>query len=315
MFVVGCKKSDTGTSDNSVKYGLGLTVIPKLGDDEFINMKLIFHIIHNGEAVGEGANISASEINKQVELLNDNYRNKYGYSNDTRIMFSLADSSPVGSLLEEKGIERVYRPEKFFGDGLLDEDKNNWVLDLMWDPNRYINIFVFNAADTYSYSYSTLPYTTNRFNVPGLKVINEYYLYNPIKRIQGIALNNKHLSVKYVLTHEMGHYLGLLHVFNESGCDGDDYCSDTYHYDRSQYVSSKDGYYRTSCSGVRFISDNFMDYYISYQRKFSVEQELRMRYVINYCPSRYRLWYFKKKYVSTEKVALPPKPDICYCRY
>ena len=104
------------------------------------------------------------------------------------------------------------------------------------------------------------------------------------------------------LAHELGHYLGLRHVFSEGGttsmCTDTDYCKDTKSYNKQEYDSKCDYIYenerekytfknlvkRTGCDGIEFISYNIMDYAISYSNQFTQNQRERIRHVLSYSP-------------------------------
>ena len=100
----------------------------------------------------------------------------------------------------------------------------------------------------------------------------------------------------FVLTleHELGHYLGLFHTFSEDNtCVDDDYCDDTPTYDRKLYdtwyaaagrVTLAEGAQRMNCSGDKFVSNNVMDYDISYLNYFSPRQRVRVRHVLENSP-------------------------------
>ena len=74
--------------------------------------------------------------------------------------------------------------------------------------------------------------------MPGLEQGQVYYSQIP-NFPWGIVLNNTHIyedDFYKTLAHELGHYLGLFHVFSEKGCDETDYCDDTENYDRTAYT-------------------------------------------------------------------------------
>ena len=112
------------------------------------------------------------------------------------------------------------------------------------------------------------------------------------------------LSVLIVL-HELGHYLGLHHMFSERDgasvdeCLDSDYCEDTPSYNRIEYneylssylaetdpseMSMRNLTLRSNCDGERFYSANMMDYSVSYAYKFSEDQKKRIRHVLYYSP-------------------------------
>ena len=126
--------------------------------------------------------------------------------------------------------------------------------------------------------------------------------------INSLYINEESTSTKYntadvtvTLAHELGHYLGLHHVFAETNngtCEDTDYCKDTKSYNKQEYDSNCDYIYenerakytfenlvkRTGCDGIEFISYNIMDYAISYSNQFTLNQRERIRHVLSYSP-------------------------------
>ena len=77
------------------------------------------------------------------------------------------------------------------------------------------------------------------------------------------------------IIHEVGHSLGLLHVFSNDNCTSSDFCQDTYSYiinDPNQPCSDNQG---------ENTNDNFMDYIGSYNT-FSYDQRERIHHVFDY---------------------------------
>ena len=119
----------------------------------------------------------------------------------------------------------------------------------------------------------------------------------------GYTYNSSDINV--TLAHELGHYLGLHHMYTErdgevvDSCGDTDFCEDTPSYNRKEYNSfveyylnhtSKDKYdlkelcKRNACDGTIFYSANIMDYSIGYAYKFSKDQKYRMRWVLYNSP-------------------------------
>lgn len=113
-------------------------------------------------------------------------------------------------------------------------------------------------------------------------------------------------DIVVTVAHELGHYLGLLHAFTESkngtgiepvdSCGDTDYCTDTYSYNRHEYIeyvtglSEEQAMYadnwliRHSCDGITYTSANIMDYSLTLGWKISKEQKERIRNVLYYSP-------------------------------
>ena len=57
-------------------------------------------------------------------------------------------------------------------------------------------------------------------------------------------------------THEVGHYLGLRHIWGDGGCTASDYCNDTPESDQANYGCQLT---RVSCGSLDMVQ-NYMDY-------------------------------------------------------
>ncbi len=237
-----------------------------------IELKLIFHIVHDGESPGQGMNIPYGNVVNWVEEANKILTNNDLTPNSfaPNIRFKLAESDPDGNALEEPGVKRVLRPNKnatiFFED---------WMWNHYWDPDDYINIWVGETGN--NAHWGTYPVTDcSPDTVSGL-----YHCFegNQLPYITGIALIYNRLEPGYLL-HELGHMLGLFHTFSNGGCGKDmDYCLDTPQYDRE--ASDPYQVYRTNCyKGFLFNSYNPMDYYYGDEMDFSYDQCSRMHHVL-----------------------------------
>ena len=94
---------------------------------------VVVHVIHNGEAIGEGSNLPAAQIRSQIEVLNQDFRRFNGdrdntpdvfkgVAADARIEFRLALIGPDGSILDEPGIHRFNGEKEVWNDSQLDSD-------------------------------------------------------------------------------------------------------------------------------------------------------------------------------------------------
>jgi zinc-dependent metalloproteinase lipoprotein len=311
-----------------VLIGMGVVlssceVHPPLSENEVATLPVVFHIIHKGENPGFGDNLSTSVIYNYFNMLNNNFRNDTG-SVDLKIQFKLATKDPDNHMLTEPGIHRIYESSFWY----INYNDNNTTPILMqncWDTKKYINIWV---ADTYSPMYglnninwATFPVMTKDHMVAGLNSIEVFgsEIYYP-NYADGIVLSNERILDDpqcRILSHEMGHYLGLLHVFGLTTCD-DDYVSDTYHYNRSFYSATGPNILnRYTCDGLWVSGDNYMDYYHQAEYRFTQGQMDRMRYVLSYSPLRSPVRFSQKNFIVPQKdtVGFFPAPIIQICHH
>ncbi|MBL7710810.1 MAG: hypothetical protein JNL13_00020 [Chitinophagaceae bacterium] len=293
---VSCKKKDE---------------IKPLAANELVTLPVIFHILHGGEPAGTGTNISAAYIKRCMDSLNAHFAGKTVQGNNTYIQFRLAGKDEDGNSLAEQGIHRVKYGTGYFDMGLTMAD-DTFTKSLTWDPNRYINIFVcyypYSPTSSPVAAYATLPWASSDHPIQGLDPTNASDYKKQVKSKMGLFMNSLFLldsafnSFSYAATsHEMGHYLGLSHVFNKSSCVlNGDYCADTHDYLRMYEPTT---YARSGCDGYAFTSINFMDYGPNYYWQFTPDQITRMREVVNYAPFRAKL--VNSQALETRRTTVP----------
>lgn len=256
---------------------------------------VIFHVIHNGEAIGNGSNIGNNFLTAQLQQLNDDFRKiagTCGDSNlsaaaDTEVEFCLATIDPNGNPLGEPGVHRVNRNAAGFSAPPFPRNYVNSTIKpaTSWNPNQYMNVWVLDLQ-TYL-GYAQFP---SQSGLPGLS-------------INGGAANTDGVVVRYAsvgscttpfpgaapynlgrtLTHEVGHWLGLRHIWGDGGCGVDDFCADTPASDMENYGCSTG---HVSCGTVDMI-ENYMDYTDdNCMNTFTNDQKARIKAVIASSPRR-----------------------------
>lgn len=203
-------------------------------------LPVVVHVIHNGEAVGTGTNLSQAQVQSQLDVLNEDYRNRNADGTlvpgpfqavraDAQVQFVAALIDPSGRRLPEPGIDRVNRGAR----GFAAPPFSQWYIDDVikpatdWNPSQYVNIWVLDLNDRLL-GYAQFP--DNTAGLAGLSALGGtaatdgvVILYSAFGRVGTLSPNyDKGRS----LTHEMGHWLGLLHTWGDADC-GNDYCADT----------------------------------------------------------------------------------------
>jgi hypothetical protein len=254
---------------------------------------VVIHIIHTGEPIGEGFNYSIDRIESQIRTLNEDFRRKEGTpgfnshpdGGDSHIEFVLAEIDPDGN--PTSGIARVNRnlvqPPSGTTDFITICSKYSY-----WDPEQYLNIWCMDVGLHGIYSgKSSFPVS----NLDGLPTEHDDaggdgIFINAINFGQGDTNTLPNLDMGRTLTHEMGHFLGLLHTFGPGGnCDYSDYCDDTPPITSASYGCPSDK--PVACDGRPAMIENYMDY--SYDRCmniFTQDQVARMHIVLEGSPRR-----------------------------
>lgn len=256
-------------------------------------LPVVFHIIYS-DSEDTLQNVKREIITEVIEKCNSLYQNANG-SIDMNLHLVAATHDPEGKELAEPGIHRIQRTNSAYknSESFLKET-NTIDGDLSWNPNQYVNVFVFTFVESNVAGRTTLPHTPRQNSLPGLIANNTFYTKIP-DFPWGITLNNKFIYEPdnyQTMAHELGHYLGLLHVFIGEN-NTTDYCDDTYAYDRAEYeaylrdnpnLSIQEKYQRKSTEGISFTSYNIMDYYYSHLNQFTADQFLRVRHVLEHSP-------------------------------
>lgn len=192
---------------------------------------VVVHIFHKGEAIGTGTNLSDERIKAQIDSLTADFRRQNAdavntpsdftdVAVDAEIEFVLARQDPSGKptngIVRVDGIKNTYR---------VNSDKALLRTESYWPAEHYINIYV---ADLQLFlGYASFPVTSlngidnesDDFVLDAVFVDYEYFGNNieaPLFESRGRTL-----------THEVGHFLGLRHIWGDSNCSGDDFVSDT----------------------------------------------------------------------------------------
>lgn len=235
--------------------------------------QVVFHVFSNGYDISD-AQISA-QLNSINLAFGGGVRSSFKRNLnavDANFRFKLAEKDPEGNFLFRKGYNKIPNDVNF-ADA---EDLQLYLLKFnsLWDPNQYINVFIEDLSSLGAAGYAYLPFLTEPV-VDGLFPIYpaDTELFYPIMIALDFRIFNGQYVDGYTLAHELGHYLGLRHTFQD--CQNGDYCDDTQPHALPTNPSLVFASNRNTCSGEQFISTNFMDY-VSAGDNFSFDQKNRM---------------------------------------
>ena len=258
-----------------------------------ITIPIIVHVVHNGEGVGAGRNISQAQVQAQLATLNEDFRRKPGTKGfndnplgaDIEIEFCLAAVDQQGRTMAEPGIDRV------------NGNRANWTKDdiegvlkpsTYWNPDKYFNVWVVDFATSEKLlGYAQFP---SQSGLPGIPTTSPastdgvviYYRSFGNATKGNFPVMEAPYNLGRTLTHETGHWLGLRHIWGDANC-GDDFCGDT-----PPQASESRGCQvgRVSCGTTNMVQ-NYMDYSDdACMNIFTLDQKARIRAVMEVSPRR-----------------------------
>lgn len=217
---------------------------------QIVYIPVVFHILHRTSA----QNIPNERIYEQIERLNEDFSATNSdttqipdefkpFKSDTKIRFILAPNDPDGN--PTTGIYR-YSTDVFTYNYNSDQIKKPAEGGIAsWDTDQYLNIWVGNITQ------GILGYATQPVDAGTSK--------------DGVVLSYKYVgnntSTQYDMgrtaTHEIGHYLGLDHLWGSGGCSSDDGITDTPNQEGPHYGVPT--HPQSSC-GSNDMFMNYMDY-------------------------------------------------------
>jgi len=215
--------------------------------EKTITIPVVVHVVYHYAT----ENISDSMVKTQIFALNRDFRKQNGdtvkipeafkaFVADCRIEFQLATVDPKGSATS--GIIHKYTPiTKWSMDDKI--KLSSEMGDDGWDPKSYLNIWV-GALDKF------LGYSS----VPGDPADKDGVV------ISSVAFGNRQPGGAYSMgrtaIHEVGHWLGLRHLWGDADC-GDDGVADTPK--QETFTNGCPSGVRISCNNAPY-GDMYMDY-------------------------------------------------------
>lgn len=198
---------------------------------------VVVHVIHSGTPEGTEANIPDAQIFEQIRILNEDFRRLNAdavrtpaeflpVAADSNIEFVLAKQDPNG--LPTTGIVRIQGPKSSYDPNSNDPSLIGQLSQ--WDPAEYLNLWVVRlGTDSFGdqyLGYSSFPIS----NLPGLNFSPTPALLDGVTidyRFFGVGGNAVPNFFGRTGTHEIGHFLGLRHIWGDGGCGVDDFVDDT----------------------------------------------------------------------------------------
>ncbi|MCS6794439.1 MAG: zinc metalloprotease [Raineya sp.] len=296
---------------------------------------VIIHIIYDNNSwqiLNNTRNITYAQAESQIRVLNRDFnQTNLDFSTVVRtifqpkaaslnITFVPATRDPNGNFLTEPGVERIngearFNISKWDGPGTSSNTENILKPQTIWDPTKYLNIWVVEFQGSGLFGYAAFPpYTSLPGNPGGATSTTDGVVITwrafgsnvdpdtntPVSPpfVSGSNLLCSNCDRGRTTTHELGHWLGLRHIWGDvSGCgnpNSDDYCNDTP--DQSGPTAIGACTNNNTCStlepsyGNTDVVDqreNYMDYSSdACMGMFSQDQVARMEIIMDNSPQR-----------------------------
>lgn len=247
-------------------------------DRAVVTIPVVFHIIHNGDAVGSGENVSDTYINAQLDQLNKDFRKLNsdaslipslfaGVAADAEIQFCLAQRTPAGAATT--GINRLNQGQASW---TMNQIESSLKPSTIWDRNKYLNLWtvVFGGSDAGTLGYAQFP--GGAANTDGVVLLYSSLGSTAVTNPAGGAYGKGRTC-----THEVGHWLNLRHIWGDATC-GSDLVSDTPTHNTANYGCPTYPHASTCSGAPTEMTMNYMDYTDdACMYMFSAGQKTRMQ--------------------------------------
>lgn len=219
----------------------------RLATNFIVRIPVVVHILYSQAA----QNIPDALVQNQIDILNRDFRRHNpdsvntperfkSFATDVQIEFALATSDPNGKATS--GIVRKPATVKYWQmDDQIKFTKNGG--DDAWDSHSYLNIWVGDMRSLLGYA-----------SVAGSPAENDGVVIN----FSAFGANSSGAyNMGRTTVHEVGHWLGLKHIWGDTYC-GDDNVEDTPK--QGNFTSGCPGGIRTTCENNGAAGDMYMNY-------------------------------------------------------
>lgn len=271
-----------------------------------IYIPVVVHVIHNGDDYGTNENITDEQVQSQITVMTQDFRRMSGTPGfntnpvgaDTQIEFVLAKVDPNGN--PTNGINRVNLCEASWSTADIDAVVKP---STIWDATQYMNMWSVNFSNGSLLGYAQFPSNSglSGLNTSGGAattdgVVAGYRFFGSSSLAPGGNYGAPYDKGR-TMTHEVGHFLGLRHIWGDGDCTADDFCADT----PNAGAANEGCPTIDSCpGGGNDMVQNYMDYTNdTCMNIFTLDQKARIVAVMNNSPRRASLK------TSTKNIAIP----------
>lgn len=218
----------------------------KTAASSVIIIPVVVHVIHNGQAIGTAPNITDAQVQSQITVLNQDFRKMLGtpggtstnpVATDIQIEFVLAKVDPNGN--PTNGIDRVNMCQASWSETDINETVKP---STIWNPAQYMNMWTVKFSDSDLLGFAQFPNSSTLQGLDAFEgdantdgVVSSYDVFGSSALGTGFLLVSDYDKGR-TMTHEVGHFLGLRHIWgdgtgdesaNKPDCAASDFCADT----------------------------------------------------------------------------------------
>ncbi|MBT2622293.1 M43 family zinc metalloprotease [Chryseobacterium sp. ISL-6] len=263
-----------------------------------ITIPVVVHVIHSGQNIGVAPNIPDAQVMSQITVMTNDFRklaNTPGFNSslvgaDTEIQFVLAKVDPNGN--PTNGIDRKNLCQDYWSKDHIDSIVKPQTI---WDPTKYMNMWSIDFARNGLLGYAQFPSNSSLAGLDangGLAntdgVVAGYNTFGSMDYNDGTFIMQSGYDRGRTMTHEVGHFVGLRHIWGDATC-GNDYCADTPTAHGANYSCNAS---IPSCDNpaVFEMVQNYMDYTNdTCMNIYTNDQKTRIRAVMDNSPRRKEL--------------------------